>query len=116
MSEDQEKKRVHAAFNEAVNMTPKALDAWLETPESKSVGQDDGSGEATGHKSGHIIVAIKHKKQADLTDDDYAQMKRVTSYVHRHLAQRPKGEGREGDVSHTRWAYSLKNWGHDPTK
>jgi len=29
----------------------------------------------------------------------------------RHLAQRP-----DGDVEHTRWRYSLMNWGHDPLK
>ena len=111
MSEDQDRKRVRADFGEAVNMTPKALDAWLETADSKSVGQDDGSGEATGHKAGHIIVALKGKKQADLDEADYAQMKRVVSYVHRHLAQRP-----HGDVTDTRWRHSLMNWGHDPIK
>ena len=111
MSEDEDRHRIRADFGEAVNMTPKALEAWLETAESKSVGQDDGSGEATGHKSGRTIVAIRHKKQAELTDDDYGEMKRVVSYVHRHLAQRP-----HGDVTGTRWRYSLMNWGHDPTK
>lgn len=34
---------------------------------------------------------------------------KVVGYVHRHLAQRP-----DGDVEHTRWRYSLMNWGHDP--
>ena len=115
MSDDGDKghdeARVRADFNEAVNMTPKALEAWLETDDSRSVGQDDGSGEATGHRSGRTIVAIKHKKQADLGADDYAQMKRVISYVHRHLAQRPGG-----DVTDTRWRHSLMNWGHDPLK
>ena len=109
MSEDQDRKRIRAEFDEAVNMTPKALEAWLDTDESRSVGQSEEDGEATGHKSGRAIVAIRNRKQADLTDDDYAQMKRVVSYVHRHLAQRPKG-----DVTDTRWSHSLKNWGHDP--
>jgi hypothetical protein len=31
--------------------------------------------------------------------------------VHRHLAQRPAG-----DVTDTKWRYSLMNWGHDPLK
>ncbi|NEQ23777.1 MAG: DUF3140 domain-containing protein, partial [Microcoleus sp. SIO2G3] len=39
------------------------------------------------------------------------EMKRVISYIHRHSAQRP-----DGDIEHTRWRYSLKNWGHDPLK
>ncbi len=38
-------------------------------------------------------------------------MRKVVSYVHRHLAQRP-----DGDVSDTPWRYSLMNWGHDPLK
>ena len=36
-------------------------------------------------------------------------MDKVVGYVHRHLAQRPKG-----DVAETPWRYSLMNWGHDP--
>jgi hypothetical protein len=38
-------------------------------------------------------------------------MRKVTGYVHRHLAQRPSG-----DVHGTTWRYSLMNWGHDPEK
>ncbi len=60
---------------------------------------------------GHTIVELLNKKQSDYTSDDIHEMGRVVSYVHRHLAQRP-----DGDVSHTRWRYSLMNWGHDPLK
>ena len=42
--------------------------------------------------------------------EDAVNMRKVTGYVHRHLAQRP-----DGDVTDTRWRYSLMNWGHDPT-
>ena len=106
---DEDRQRIRADFDEAVNMTPKTLEAWLQTDESRSVGQHEDDGEATGHKSGRAIVALRRKKQAELTDADYEQMTRVVSYVHRHLAQRPKG-----DVTETRWRYSLMNWGHDP--
>ena len=41
--------------------------------------------------------------------EDYQRMRKVTGYVHRHLVQRPAG-----NVTHTRWRYSLMNWGHDP--
>jgi hypothetical protein len=41
-------------FGEAVNMSRKELEEWLETDESKSVGQ--GSGESKGHESGRRIV------------------------------------------------------------
>jgi hypothetical protein len=36
-------------------------------------------------------------------------MKKVISYIHLHLAQKPNG-----DVENTHWRYSLMNWGHDP--
>ncbi|MEU8578078.1 DUF3140 domain-containing protein [Streptomyces asoensis] len=98
------------AFHEAVNMTAGRLDKWLATDESKSVGQSDG-GESVRHASGRRIVELLHTKKADLTDDDLAHMRKVVGYVHRHVEQRP-----DGDVTETRWRYSLMNWGHDPVK
>jgi hypothetical protein len=98
-------------WKKAVNMTASELEKWLDTDDSKSVGQSDGSGEATGHKSGKRIVDILQAKKGDLTDADVAHMRKVVGYVHRHLAQRPSG-----DVSGTPWRYSLMNWGHDPLK
>lgn len=102
-----------AAFDEAVNMTPAALDKWLGSAESRSVGMvREGEHEAVGHASGRRIVAIKRKRKADLTQDDLAHMQHVTSYVARHLAQGGPAE----DVDTSRWRYSLMNWGHDPLK
>ncbi len=98
-------------FDEAVNMTASELKKWLDTDESKSVGQKKDGGESTGHESGRHIVRILEKKKADLTDDDYAHMRKVVGYVKRHSAQRPKG-----DVTETDWRYSLMNWGNDPKK
>ncbi|TDB94802.1 DUF3140 domain-containing protein [Actinomadura sp. 7K534] len=100
-----------AEFGRAVNMTAAELERWLETDESRSVGQKDGGGESTGHASGRRIVALLRAKKADLTEDDHAHMRKVTGYVQRHLAQRPSG-----DVTDTKWRYSLMNWGHDPLK
>ncbi len=94
-------------WRDAVNMTAGDLETWLETDESRSVGQGDG--ESTGHRSGRRIAAILRTKKADLADDDAAHMRKVVGYVHRHLAQRPSG-----DVTDTAWRYSLMNWGHDP--
>lgn len=39
-------------FHQVVNMTPKELEFWLNTDESKSVGQKDGDDESIDHKSG----------------------------------------------------------------
>jgi hypothetical protein len=101
---------VSDGFAEAVNLTAAELERWLGTDESRSVGQSDG-GESVGHESGRRIVALLRKKDGELTDDDRAHRRKVVGYVHRHLAQRP-----DGDVEHTRWRYSLMNWGHDPLK
>ncbi|MDV7241977.1 MULTISPECIES: DUF3140 domain-containing protein [Rhodococcus] len=98
-------------FRDAVNMTPGELEKWLETEESKSVGQKSGGGESTGHASGRRIVEVTRTKKSDLDEDDYEHMRRVVGYVHRHLAQRPSG-----DIRDTHWRYSLMNWGHDPLK
>ncbi len=66
-------------FAEAVNMAPAELEKFLDSDDSKRVGwkgnDGKGSGESVGHESGRRIVAIKRKKKADLTDDDYAHMK-----------------------------------------
>lgn len=99
-------------FDEAVNMSARELEDWLETEESKSVGQSDGGGESKGHASGRRIVEILGKNEGDYTDDDIDHMRRVVSYVHRHQAQEPQKE----DLETSKWRYSLLNWGHDPLK
>ncbi|MFE5405561.1 DUF3140 domain-containing protein [Streptomyces sp. NPDC056580] len=101
---------VRHAFGDAVNMTAGELEKWLETDESKSAGQSDG-GESVGHESGRRIVTLLRTRKADLGEEDLAHMRKVVGYVRRHVAQRP-----DGDITDTRWRYSLMNWGHDPKK
>jgi histidyl-tRNA synthetase len=98
-------------FHSVVNMTPEELEAWLKTDDSKAVGQKDGDEESTGHKSGKRIIELLHKKKDEYSEEDISHIKKVISYVHRHSAQQPSG-----DIEHTRWRYSLMNWGHDPLK
>jgi hypothetical protein len=104
---------IYTLFKQDVNMTAAELEKWLNTTESKSVGQDSGDGQSIGHHSGEHIVRILHKKKADLTPDDEAHMHKVHSYVSRHSAQGPH---HTADVETSRWRYSLMNWGHDPLK
>ncbi|UBU17452.1 DUF3140 domain-containing protein [Nonomuraea gerenzanensis] len=111
MSSDSDREAIAEEFGQAVNMTAKELEHWLTTDESKAVGQKDGGGESVGHESGRKIVELLRSKRSDWSDGDYAHMHKVVGYVHRHLAQRPSG-----DVTDTRWRYSLMNWGHDPLK
>ncbi|HSB38232.1 MAG TPA: DUF3140 domain-containing protein [Gaiellaceae bacterium] len=110
--QDDQRHRIALQFQEAVNLEPEELEAWLETEESRAVGfKPDGRGESVGHASGRRIVGLLRTRLPDLTEADYRHMRKVVGYVHRHLAQRPRG-----DVTHTRWRYSLLNWGHDPLR
>jgi hypothetical protein len=87
-------------FGDAVNMTRKELEDWLGTEESQSVGQ--GNGESSGHESGRKIVKLLEKNKSDYTDDDVEHMKKVNSYVRRHLGQGPRD-----NVEDSKWHYSL---------
>lgn len=106
MADEDDREQIWKDFDEAVNMTPAELEKWLKTDDSRAVGT------GVGHDEGDRIVRIRHKKKADLTDDDYGHMKKVVGYVHRHLAQ----DGPADDREHSPWRYSLMNWGHDPLK
>lgn len=103
---------IRTDFEQAVNMAPAELEAWLATEDSRKVGFiRRGENESVGHRSGRRIVTLLRTRTGELEDDDYAHMRRVVGFVRRHLAQRPRG-----DVTQTRWRYSLMNWGHDPLK
>jgi hypothetical protein len=116
---DDDPDAVRREFGEAVNMTRRELEKWLDSDESRSVGVAGGNrktgaggGESVGHDSGRRILEILDTKKAELGEDDYAHMRKVVGYVHRHLAQRPTKER----IEDSRWRYSLMNWGHDPCK
>ena len=105
-------KDVIKEFKQVVNMTPKELETWLDSDESKKVGfKNGGSGESVGHKSGRRILKLLAKKTDDYTASDLKHIHKVVGYVHRHLAQRP-----DGNIKESNWRYSLMNWGHDPSK
>jgi len=101
-----------AQFKKAVNMTPAQLEKWLDTDDSRRVGQKSGNAESTGHQSGRRIVELLHRKAQDLSAADIAHMRKVVGYIHRHLAQGPT----KSDPASSDWRYSLMNWGHDPEK
>jgi Protein of unknown function (DUF3140) len=106
-----DRKSVAHRFERAVNMDADELEAWLETSESRRVGQKkDGGGESVGHASGRRIVAILRTPEPARTDEDYAHMRKVAGFVARHRAQEPS------NMVTSRWRYSLMNWGCDPLK
>ena len=103
---------IWADWKNAVTMTAGEIESWLDTDESKEVGQKiDGRGESVGHRSGRRIINILGTRKADLTASDVAHMRKVVNYVKRHRAQGP-----DSDVENSRWRYSLMNWGNDPLK
>jgi Protein of unknown function (DUF3140) len=116
MSPDQEI-ALRTEFLRLTNLTQAELRAWLDTPESRKVGMvRRGEAESVGRQSGRRILAIRAAAVEDLTDADYRHMKKVIGYCRRHLAQRPSACRTGGDITHTRWRWSLMNWGHDPLR
>lgn len=111
MNDSTEVGEVWTEWKDAVNMTASELENWLQTDESKQVGQKDEGGESVGHASGRRIIKILSTKKSDLTDSDVEHMRKVVGYIHRHLAQKPSS-----DIENSKWRYSLMNWGHDPLK
>lgn len=110
--DEQDKERTRERFADAVNMTPRELEDWLARRESTEVGDASGRGEeSTGHANGRGIVGVLRTNHRELTGDQYELMRQVVGYVQRHEAQRPSGY-----IPHSRWRYSLMNWGHDPCK
>ncbi len=101
---------VRAAFAEVVNMTSREIEAWHQTAQSKSVGQDSGDGVSVGVKAGQRTMQLLRIKRA-LNADDIKHMRRVISFINRMRVQAPQ-RNREA----SRWRYALMNWGHDPLK
>ena len=89
------------------------IEKWLKTKESRNVGWKGADGkarESVGHASGRRIIEILRMRDGELTEEDYAHMRKVIGFVRRHSAQRP------ANIYTSRWRYSLMNWGHDPTR
>ena len=109
MSSSKSKEEIWSEWRDLVNMAPQELEGWLETEESRSVGDNDGE-ESTGHASGRRIVKIKRTNKGDISDDQWDHMAKVVGYIKRHLSQGGPVEDKET----SNWRYSLMNWGHDP--
>lgn len=97
-----------AKFAQLVNMSPRDIEAWHKTAQSKSVGQDSGDGVSVGVKAGQRTIQLLRIKRAP-SEDDLKHMRRVISFIARLRMQAPR-KNREA----SRWRYALMNWGHDP--
>ena len=108
---------IRREFDDLVNLSQAELRAWLKTPQSRAVGmRRRGETESVGRQSARRILAIRDTPADDLTQADYAHMRKVIGYCRRHLAQRPLARATGGDLTDTRWRWSLMNWGHDPLR
>jgi hypothetical protein len=101
---------VSAVFAQLVNMSPREIEAWHATAQSKSVGQDSGDGVSIGVKAGQRTIQLLRLKRAP-SADDIRHMRRVISFIRRQQACAP---ARDRETS--RWRHALMNWGHDPLK
>ena len=82
MSDDDD---TYAEFSDAVNMTAKQIEGWLQTESPRRSARRMAARESTGHEMGRRIVTLLDTKKADLTEDDYAAMRKVVGYVKRQL-------------------------------
>jgi len=99
------------AFAALVNLTADELEAWLETEESRRVGQKkDGAEESIGRAAGRRTVALLRTPAEARGEEDYRHMRRVVGFIRRHRAQEP------ANMVTSRWRYALMNWGHDPLR
>lgn len=110
--DDDKRREIVREFKGVINMTPEQLGKWLDGDASQRVGQKKDGDESVGHESGRRIIDILNRNPADLSDSDYAHMRKVVGYVHRHMAQGPTKQ----EIETSDWRYSLMNWGHDPLK
>ena len=69
---------IRQEFRDAVDMTVRELSSWLETDDSKAVGQKEDGGESVGHRYGRRIVELLGAKQGDLGEQDLDDMRKVT--------------------------------------
>jgi hypothetical protein len=93
-----------------VNIPPPALEEWLTTAASDSVGtRPDGHRHSVGQLAGLRTLELLDAPGHDWSESDLAHARRTIGFVKRHRAQWPRG-----DVSGRRWRHALRNWGHDP--
>ena len=105
-----DRRAVAERFAALVNMDSAELEAWLDSEESRSVGQRTADGDSIGRASGRRVVAILRTPEPERDGEDYRHMRKVIGFIARHRAQQP------ANIVTSRWRWSLMNWGHDPLK
>lgn len=110
---DKEKDEIFKDFNDAVNMSPKEIEDWLDGDASKSVGYNKEKGDtntksdkgsSVGRKSAKKIIKLLEKKRSEWTSSDYQHANKVAAYNARHKCHNEKDPDSRGYKSCLNWA------------
>ncbi len=101
--------RLWQEFHNAVNMTSRELQEWLQTAAADT--DTEALPDQAGPELGRRVVEVLGKRRTDITDSDAAVMTNVIDLV-RSEDPGPDG-GHAGDDT---WRRRLMTVGHDPLK
>jgi len=93
---------IHAALTKLVNLAPRELELFLGGEAAIRLGPG-------AIAEGRAVAALLRTPKAQLQDEDWAVVTRVTHDLQARLAERP-----EGDIEHSSWRLELMCRGHDP--
>lgn len=111
-------KETYTKWKSLVNLTPKELNAFLDTEEGKEAGlsRQEASelGISNGRDSARAIIRMKSKPFEDWNETDIQWMKKQISFISRMKGN--KGKLYDDKGNKTPKLTSLLVWGHDPEK
>ncbi|OIK25059.1 DUF3140 domain-containing protein [Streptomyces malaysiense] len=114
MADALETEALWADFHRVVNMTSAELAAWLRVRDAEERTEPP-PGEPGG-ATGRQVLAILHKRRADLTDDDVRVMYEVVDTVGDLVDTADEPEPERAPEDDTPRRHRLMTLGHDPLK
>lgn len=122
-AEDERNRRDYKRWRQLVNMTPKQIQAFLDSQDGKKAGLSRkeaatagaGGGRITsGRDSARAIIRMKSKPFSEWDADDIRWMRKQINFISRMKGNPGKLYDEHGRP--TRKLLSLKVWGHNPGK
>ena len=115
---DSKQKETYAKWKSLVNMTPSALQKFMNSDEGKDAGltkkEADSQGIKSGRESANWILKMKKTKVDDWTPEMWKWAGRQISFISRMTGN--KGPLYDKENNKTRKHLSLLIWGHRPEK
>mgnify|MGYP002761322340 CR=1 FL=1 len=96
----------HTKFRAAVNKSKSSMERWRNSDCSKKA--------SLSREPIERVLRLKSKNKANWDEDDIQDALRVWNFVNRMLGQKPENPREGPDGCDSKWAISLKNWGHNP--